>query len=731
MTVSTTNSVIEYTGNGSTTTFPVPFMFLADADLVVTTTTADGLTTKTLVRGTDYSVIGAGAQAGGAVIAAVAPAAGVALAVSRELQAVQETDLRNQGRFYAETHEKVFDRLTMLIQQAFGIVGRALVRPIGKKYFDAQGLQIKNVADPTAAQDAATMSWAQQYVASILNTGQGPVNNAANVVYTKRDGSATSVQAFGSGVETTLLYLGLPHRTLESFGAVGDGSTDDSAKVQAALNSGYPIVGTPGKTYALASEIALPATFSLGMARFIDIAPGGTSRRLFNGSATTSGKKAKFYEIYINRNGSGTGGAVGTAAAIWLTGFEKVETRGVEITGADRGNGIVTASCTNVSHDAPYIHDMTYGNSTASAATDDQIQGIWTINDKRVNINDPRIINMTGQWSGQASFARFSRGIAVGGSVDVTITSPQIDNVDQGIDFTGDMVPDRYTIQGGSVNNCFTWGVKAANSARDGKVIGVTAYACGNGGFVASAPGAGFTGAQYTGRLVFIGCHAIACGSTYWNGLSNTAGFRISSSATYTDQPRDIKFIGCGAYGDGASMKYGFCNDAVIGGNGDIWVEAINCSVSGAATARMIGMHQGFHRKTITAALALASGAWTNILWPNTDFDRMSGNGADLAHVVARKAGLYTVSAGLEFAGNSTGTRGIRLNLNDGQIAGSLVRIAAGDANARGITTTVTIPLDVGDTISCQAIQESGSSLNLTGGALTVTMIEPGFGRTQ
>lgn len=201
MTVSTTDSVTEYTGNASTTTFPVPFVFLANADLVVTSTTADGNATTTLVQGTDYTVIGAGAQAGGAIITITPPAAGVTLAISRVLEAVQETDLRNQGRFLAETHEKVFDRLTMLIQQGFAGLSRALKRPLGKAYYDAEGRLISNVADPVSAQDAATKNWAQQYVGGLLAAGQGSVNAAKNVLYTGPDGIAYNLQDLANRID--------------------------------------------------------------------------------------------------------------------------------------------------------------------------------------------------------------------------------------------------------------------------------------------------------------------------------------------------------------------------------------------------------------------------------------------------------------------------------------------------------------------------------------------------
>ncbi|WP_318249577.1 hypothetical protein, partial [Pseudomonas aeruginosa] len=133
MTVSTTDSVIEYEGNGVTTAFPVPFKFPANGDLVVTKVYND--VSSTLVLGTDYSVVGAGASSGGAVITTIAPPLGATINISRDVAPVQETDLRNQGRYFAETHENVFDYLTMLIQQCFSGLSRALKRPLGKDYF--------------------------------------------------------------------------------------------------------------------------------------------------------------------------------------------------------------------------------------------------------------------------------------------------------------------------------------------------------------------------------------------------------------------------------------------------------------------------------------------------------------------------------------------------------------------------------------------------------------------
>ncbi|MGR3895964.1 hypothetical protein FW760_16240 [Pseudomonas sp. 1176_21] len=108
--------------------------------------------------------------------------------------AVQPTDLRNQGKFLAETHEKDFDRLTMLIQQGLAGLNRALKRPIGKSYFDAEGRRIASVADPVLPQDAATKNWSEDYLGGLVGGLIGNPNLASGVGYITPTGKLGSVQ---------------------------------------------------------------------------------------------------------------------------------------------------------------------------------------------------------------------------------------------------------------------------------------------------------------------------------------------------------------------------------------------------------------------------------------------------------------------------------------------------------------------------------------------------------
>lgn len=164
MTVSSSASSAKFPGNGTTTVFPLPFRFFDNGDVTAYLIEDSSSTITPLSIGVNYTLIGAGEpEVDGNPVSQltmlVAPPNGQTLVVNREMEAVQETDIINQARFYPEIHENVFDRLTMLIQQAIDRVSTSLSLDISRRYFDARGLQIKNLADPTDAQDATTKNY--------------------------------------------------------------------------------------------------------------------------------------------------------------------------------------------------------------------------------------------------------------------------------------------------------------------------------------------------------------------------------------------------------------------------------------------------------------------------------------------------------------------------------------------------------------------------------------------
>lgn len=169
MTVSTVVDHNDYTGNGVTTSFPYTFRIFKKSDLAVSVIDLSENITV-LVLDTDYTVTNAGGYNGGNVVLTAPLATGWQISIARELEPTQETDLRNQGKFFAEVHEDAFDKLTMLIQQVASMFRLALRKPSSiANWYDALNNYIRNLRDPRDPQDAATKNYVDTISAANLN----------------------------------------------------------------------------------------------------------------------------------------------------------------------------------------------------------------------------------------------------------------------------------------------------------------------------------------------------------------------------------------------------------------------------------------------------------------------------------------------------------------------------------------------------------------------------------
>ncbi|HHS8841278.1 TPA: phage tail fiber protein [Klebsiella pneumoniae] len=160
MTVSTQVSRNEYTGNGATTQYDFTFRIFDKSHLLVQTMdTSENIVTLTL--GTDYTVTGVNRYNGGKVVLTSALQTGYKISIERSTPVTQEASIRNQGGFFPEIHEDALDKLTMLVQQAYGWwSGLSLRKPSWlANYYDALNNRIRNLRDPSQAQDAATKSY--------------------------------------------------------------------------------------------------------------------------------------------------------------------------------------------------------------------------------------------------------------------------------------------------------------------------------------------------------------------------------------------------------------------------------------------------------------------------------------------------------------------------------------------------------------------------------------------
>ena len=182
MTVTTTLDREYFNGDGSNKNFPFDFRFFNNTQIYVWVISSTG-TLIPKVLNVDYSLTGALSPNGGTVVMAVAPAANERVLVRRILARIQPVSIRNQGAFYPAIHEDAFDYMTMLIQQSLAGVDTSLQLTDSGDSWDFKGKKGINVGDATNPKDATNIDWVKTYVSSVLASGQGDMNLAANVTY--------------------------------------------------------------------------------------------------------------------------------------------------------------------------------------------------------------------------------------------------------------------------------------------------------------------------------------------------------------------------------------------------------------------------------------------------------------------------------------------------------------------------------------------------------------------
>ena len=128
MTISSTYSPDEYTGDASTVAFPYTFKIFAETDLrvILVDTSASPQTETVQTLTTHYSVSGVGGAGGGNVTMVTAPAATDELVIKYDMDETQPYDYTENDPFPAATHENALDRQCILTQQTQEQVDRAL-----------------------------------------------------------------------------------------------------------------------------------------------------------------------------------------------------------------------------------------------------------------------------------------------------------------------------------------------------------------------------------------------------------------------------------------------------------------------------------------------------------------------------------------------------------------------------------------------------------------------------
>lgn len=128
MTIASATVRNDYTGDGSTDTFPFTFKAVAASDLRVILTDTDGAEAVQTIT-THYTLTGVGATAGGNVVFVTPPTDQYLVSIISNMPRTQTTDLANESGFFQERIEAALDRAVRIAQQAHGVATRGVVTP--------------------------------------------------------------------------------------------------------------------------------------------------------------------------------------------------------------------------------------------------------------------------------------------------------------------------------------------------------------------------------------------------------------------------------------------------------------------------------------------------------------------------------------------------------------------------------------------------------------------------
>jgi len=303
MSLATTTSRVSYTGDGSSTVFSYPYYFLANADLVVILRNELTFVETILILNTDYTLTGAGIQAGGAVTTMTAYSSDYTISIYRNPVETQTLDLVENDPLPAESLEKAFDKLTMIMQYISDLVTRSVKLSAGYP---------ANTFDLTLPPDL------EPNTVFIVNPGgdglsSGPtaadIQNAQT--YAANAGASAGAAAASASASSASASSSAASATAASNSAANAAAQLASAFFRDTLYKTFsdspiaPVLGNNGKLFSIdttggAVIINLPSIAAVGV-------PFNLSIKLEAGANT----------ITINRNGSDT--LDGGTAAIVLT----------------------------------------------------------------------------------------------------------------------------------------------------------------------------------------------------------------------------------------------------------------------------------------------------------------------------------------------------------------------------------------------------------------------------
>lgn len=743
MTVSTTAVSVSYAGNGVTVAFPIPFSFGAAADLaVVLVDDATGAETTQALT-THYTVVQS-ANGTGTLTMLAAPATGKTLLIGRETVLTQPDSLRNQGAYYPETVEKMFDRNTRQLQEVEEVTERALRVPFGATADAALPTPVPGGV-PMVKADGTGFAWAlwgtnPDALASLSAPGGAGLigfNDTLGTKYLKTvsdiiNGSRVSLQRFIDPTKLAAIRA-------------GTSTYDASADIQDGLDAAAALVPNGLQLYVphgvyLARNLRMSGNTSLEgdpASTVFKLLPGALDTDILLGNANPGAYTDFNISVRgMTFNGNDAGAGATQTRLSELLSFGRVLNlmwtynivTNVQYTGLALA-GVRRARITNsqfaecgfagaTSNGGPAVWVATMGTDypedvvfSANEVHDNRWSGLHLSVSRGVVSGNAFYNNqeahLFGSWLESAGI--LMNDVAITGNSFRRVRRHDISS--HAIEVGGR----RLTITGNTIYDCDHGGIALTDpqySTVSGNTIGNfnnLAHTLGGGvDLICSAAGPdAATGVTITGNTIFDD-RATVLGRA--GVYVHNAGGDAPTGLTIENNPMRAAWTsGKGVLVGAGMLGAGFtCRDNP--GNDDT---ARGCTVSLAAPQSL--------PNSTTSSTPIAFDTVSTI--NSKSFVEGEGpmwEAATPTRITAREPGRWKVTGGIGFTGNATGTREVSLTRNGSPASAGLARQLAASASALytaqlNIASAV-IDVVAGDYIELQARQDSGGNLNAESG---------------